>query len=300
MLESIGLALAGRAGSRLAAALGLRAGRNTLLRLLHALPDPEVGTIEVLGIDDFALLRGHVYGTVLIDIESGRPVDVLPERTAEPVAAWLREHPGVRIVCRDRASAYAEAAHDAAPDAVQVADRFHLWRNLSAAVEKITAAHHDCLRPPASEDGGPVASAELEEPEDTESVPAELEGKRAANTRARHAAVHELLDNGVGISAIAEALGMDRKTVRRYAKAGAADDMLTAPARHRDTKLQPFLAHLHRRWNEGCTDAVRLHAEIRELGYRGSQRSVRRCLQPVRASGQPAPPVPEGPSVRHN
>lgn len=181
---------------------------------------------------------------------------------------------------------------------MQVADRFHLWRNLSEAVEKITTAYHYCLRSPASEDGGTVASAQSQEPQNTESAPAELEGKRAANTRARHAAVHELLDKGVGISAVADALGMDRKTVRRYAKASAAGDMLTTPARHRDTKLQPFLAHLHRRWNEGCTDAARLHAEIRELGYRGSQRSVRRCLQPVRASSQPAPPVPTGPRVR--
>ncbi|WP_190814214.1 ISL3 family transposase [Saccharopolyspora pogona] len=298
MLESIGLALAGRAGSRLATALGLRAGRNTLLRLLYALPDPEIGTVEVLGIDDFALLRGHVYGTVLIDIESGRPVDVLPDRTAEPVAAWLREHPGVRIVCRDRATAYAEAARAAAPDAVQVADRFHLWRNLSEAVEKIAAAHCDCLRPPEQDEGDKPAPPEQEEPADTKPAPQELEGKRAANTRARHAAVHELLAKGVGTSAIAESLGMDRKTVRRYAKADAADDMLAAPARHRDTRLRPFLTHLHQRWNEGCTDAAQLYAEIRELGYRGSQRSVRRCLQPLRASGQPAPPVPEGPSVR--
>jgi transposase len=293
MLEQVGLALAGRAGSRLAARLGLSAGRNTLLRLVHTLPDPTVGTVRVLGVDDFALRRGHVYGTVLIDIESGRPVEVLPDRTAEPLAAWLRDHPGVEIICRDRASAYAEAARAAAPDAVQVADRFHLWRNLCQAVEKIAAAHRDCLRPPETEPHDDPA-----EPAFPESAPEELEGLRAANTRLRHAAVHDLLDKGVGITAIAEALDLDRKTVRRYTKADTAEQLLVAPSRRRDTALRPFLAHLHRRWNEGCTDAARLHEEIRARGYRGSRRSVRRCLQPLRASGRPAPPVPDGPSVR--
>jgi transposase len=225
-------------------------------------------------------------------------VDVLPDRTAEPVAAWLRAHPGAEIICRDRASAYAEAARDAAPDAVQVADRFHLWRNLCDAVEKIAAAHRDCLRPPSNSSHDGPTEPDFCGPEPAEPVSGELEGKRAVNTRQRHAAVHGLLDKGVGITAIAETLRLDRKTVRRYASADTAEQLLGGASRRRDTRLQPFLAHLHRRWNEGCTDAARLHAEIRALGYRGSQRSVRRCLQSVRASGQPAPPVPEGPSVR--
>ncbi|MER5948975.1 ISL3 family transposase [Streptomyces sp. NPDC001904] len=146
VVERIGLALAGRAGARLAAVLAIPASRMTLLRRVTALPDPALPVPRVLGVDDFANRRGQTYSTVLTCGETHRVVDVPPTREAGPLAAWPTTHPGVEIICRDRAGAYAEGARLGATGALQIADRFHLWQNLGRAAETCIVAHRDCLR----------------------------------------------------------------------------------------------------------------------------------------------------------
>jgi transposase len=290
LLAQVALELAGRAGTRLTRALGIAVHRGTLLRLVLDLPEPETTSApEVLGVDDFALRRGHVYATVLVDAATGRAIDILPGREAGPLADWLTAHPGARVICRDRAGAYAEGARDGAPGAVQVADRWHLWHNLAEHTAKAVARHRACLKQIAADSDQPQPPPA---PAPADPAPAP-ESRLEARMRDQHAAVQVLAARGMGLRAIARELGVDRKTVRRFAHATTGDEAV-ARAISRPTVLDRYQPHLHRRWAEGCHDTAALYAEITAQGYRGSLRTIYRYLQPLRSGTDPAaltPPV---------
>ncbi|GAA0965514.1 ISL3 family transposase [Actinocorallia libanotica] len=287
-LQAVGLALAGRAGQRLAARFGLLVSRSTLIRLVHAMPDPPVGAIRILGVDDFATRRGHRYGTILIDMDTHRPVDVLPDRTTETLTAWLKGHPGIEVVCRDRAGSYADAALKGAPEAVQCADRWHLWHNLIEAVERTVSRHRSCLREP--EPLHPPG----EQPEPWRAA-RQGSSRFADRTRAKHARIHELKNAGHSLRAISRMLGMTRNTVTRYAGAATPDDLLWGQWTAKPSVVDDFKPYLHQRWSEGERNATRLLEEITALGYQGSYAALRDYLRPLRT---PRPISAPEPSVR--
>ena len=308
MLAGFGLELAGRASARLALLLGIAVHSSTVLRLVKALPAPEVaGAPEVLGIDDFALRKGHVYGTVLVDIATAGVVDLLPDREAATVEAWLTAHPGAKVICRDRAGAYAEASRAGAPEATQVADRWHLWHNLAEHAGKTVARHHACLKQPAPGNAGPPGTAEPgaadhEQEPAGPAVPGEPagepagQGRLAARTRERYAAIHELLQAGESLHGISRVLSLSRPTVRRFARAASIDELLAEAGR--ESKLDPFTPYICQRWNEGLTDAAALHAELQQRGFTGSVRTVRRYMAPFRQAATAPDPTPAAPKTR--
>jgi DNA-binding NarL/FixJ family response regulator len=237
VLEAGALALAGRAGARLAGALGIAISRITLIRLIRALPDPGTGQVTVPGVDDFAKRRGQSCATILIDMDTHQPIDVLADRQAQTLAQWLKDHPGVQVVCRDRAGACAESARKGAPDAIQVADRFHLWQNLCDAVEKTVVSCRADLPESAPEPDNPKSAGPGSD------VPAETtghaDGRLAARSRERRAAIHDLLAQGKNYTQISEMLGLTRHTVRKFARAATADQVITGPS-PRSSRLDRF------------------------------------------------------------
>ncbi|MCX4973702.1 ISL3 family transposase [Streptomyces sp. NBC_00620] len=281
VVQAIALALAGRAGARLAAVLHIVVSRVTLLNAVMALPDSRLPTPRVLGVDDFATRRGRRYGTVMVDVESRAVVDLLPGREKETVAIWLSGHPGIEVICRDRAGGYAEAARSGAPGAVQVADRWHLWDNLRTAVERAVITHRSCLSAPELDLASDRRMATS--PPGNLNPDTGLEKWLVTRTRERHREVQRLLARGWTISAIGRELGLARHTAGRYANCENLEGLVERAIRR--TRLDDYKPYLIRRWNEGCTDAARLFREIQAQGYPGrTPQAVRRYLRPLRTS----------------
>ncbi|MFI9557570.1 ISL3 family transposase [Nonomuraea endophytica] len=297
VLEKVALALAGWAGwagSRAAGTLGVTVSRSTLIRLIRALPDPGIGQGTAVGVDDFAKRKGHAYATILIDMDTHRPIDVLDGRDSASLTAWLAEHPEVQVICRDRTGAYAEAARIGAPHALEVADRFHLWMNLCAAVERCVARHRTCLAEPiATNHEMPSTEHAL-----NNLGPADPTGRIADRAREHHALVHDLLGHGYALREIARHLGWGRHKVQRYARATTWQEMAKGHQKRRPSKLDPFKPYLHQRWDAGYTNALALYRELLELGYQGSYSTVSNHLATRRPGHQRLAPTPAPPSVR--
>lgn len=308
-LENIALALAGRAGARLADRLGLPAGRNSLLRLIRGLPDPPPGQVTVVGIDDFAVRRGHRYGTVVVDMDTHRPIDLLPDRESATVADWLRQHPEVEVVCRDRAGAYADAARTAAPQAIEVADRWHIWHNLAQHAEKTAARHASCVATATATAAAALAADQVRAepiPATADPVPVAAEGsagRLSVRVRQHYQKIRALAGEGKGIKEIARELGLSRGTVRRFTRAASVDELLPVErSPGRVSIVAPYADHLWQRWTDGVTNASILFNELQTLGYRGGYSALSDYVRAFRAGQRPhtaTPPPPKGRQITH-
>jgi transposase len=233
-------------------------------------------TPKVLGVDDWAKRKGQSYGTILVDLEKHRVVDLLPDRQSGTLAAWLKQHPGVEIISRDRAGAYADGAKQGAPDAIQIADRWHLHKNLTEAVERALQTKQSYLRQ--------AAKQVHQEPMQKNILPdqppkSERPGKLALwneRRRQRYEEVRELSRQGVTIKGIAEHFGMHRRTIRMYIKSEGCPERL--PSRKRSSQLDRHFDYLGQRWSEGCHNSAEMYRELRQRGYRGSASLVRHAV----------------------
>jgi transposase len=259
-LVAVGLALGGRAGVRLSQRWDLKVSRNTLWRLIRRLPLPVCPTPTVLGIDDWSLRKRHTYGTILVNLEAHQPITLLADREADTLAQWLRAPPGVEIISRDRSTAYEEGARQGAPDAIQVADRFHLWHNRAETLDHVFHAHTQTLgafnaarryRPVPQPDG--TLAAPVPPPSNPHNALVKAQQRRARRL-VRDNQVWALHQQGYAGYAIARQLGIGKSTVFRYLRAPTFPERKGRSDRGRSVR-DPYKPYLLHRWNEGCREA---------------------------------------------
>lgn len=269
--RQVGLAAGGESGARLARRLAMPVSPDTLLRLVARSPVPVVPAPKVLAVDEWAWRKGRRYGTVLVDLERNRVVDLLPDRQAETLAAWLRDHPGVEVIARDGAGAFADGIAQGAPEAVQVADRWHLLRNVGAALRHVVEHHHAILRRVGREVAAELAAeraadAPVARPEPMPTARERRQAEAWARRQALYDEAMRLRERGATHRSIAAALGTPERTLSRWFATGHA------PLRDRRPSgsiLDPFRGYLERRYAEGCHNARQLWRELRGQGFDG-------------------------------
>lgn len=286
IVEMFGLLVGSSMGKRLLGLLEIPSSIWSILRLLRKAEISNRPTPRILGVDDWAIRRGHRYGTLLVNLETAEVVDVLLGREARTLADWLRDHPGVEVISRDRAEAYAEGARQGGPQAIQVADRWHLLKNLGEMLVRVFGHHHRELKTLAQ---NAVVKQPL--PAQTQPTPLPVESVATVNPNSRRYArfihVHELHAQGFTVSAIARQTGMDRKTVRKYLKLTALPAY--RPHRRRFSKLLPYQDYLLEHWQNGRRTVRQLWLDSRELGFKGSHSVVAAFMANVRKErGLPA------------
>jgi transposase len=261
----VGFAIGGEAGARTLGRLAMTVSPDTLLRVIRATVLPEHETPRVLGVDDWAFQRGKRYGSILIDLERRCRVDLLPDRTAETLRQWLEEHPGVEVMSRDRGGAYADGARRGAPEAVQIADRFHLLRNLHDALERLVLRHRSALQQPQ-----PAETSRAEPEPAPRDLPRKEQEKveRRAKRLERYEEVMALHRQGMSIQAICRTTGLARRTVRTFLRSNGFPER--APRAPRPGLLTPYESYLQERVAAGCENGQQLWRELRERGYPGS------------------------------
>jgi transposase len=317
-LQAIGVALGGNAGARLAARLRLPTSPATLLRLVRTAPVLATPAPQAIGVDEWAWRRGHRYGTILVDLMTHRVVDLLPDRSASSVAAWLAQHPTITVICRDRSDLYAEGIRRGAPYAVQVVDRFHLVHNLRQVLEAVLLDRRSALQAAAvgttvaltpAESLVPVTPIYRGRRRSPKPAPREEAAPPPRHARwvAVYAAVHALQAQGTSVTVIARRLGISRPTVYAYLRRETPPGPKQPQWRPSARVLTPFVPYLIRRWRESGADSMQLWHEIQALGYSHSARTVCRFITQLRRAaeaGQPLEPQgspfsrPQGPSAR--
>lgn len=268
--QQVGLAVGGAPGKRLSEHLCMPGGVDLFLTLARQIDLTINRHLRCVGVDDWAQRKGSRYGTIVIDHETSDIVDILPDRTVETLKAWLESYPSIEVVSRDRAASYAQAIKESLPKAKQVADRWHLLKNLTDVIYKITQRHHGLIQSSFKEITGEnqlLAECLLED------SPTPADTLR----RQRMATAQELFTQGLTHKEIARRLGCHPKTISRDL---AGQTSHSATRRTRTSILDPYKPYLRQRVQAGCCNAAILFEEIKQQGYPGQITIVRTFLKP--------------------